>query len=145
MKAIFEASPREDALRVMEAARVYRVLDRPWVIVTGGIGSGPHTDAERMAQELETGAERDASPHARKRIQARRLSPFLNHARIRPALRLPKPPIRVESHRVVGHLSQLSMDFIGRKSHAHNNLRQSALRTVKTDRFVSPTLFTHTE
>jgi uncharacterized SAM-binding protein YcdF (DUF218 family) len=50
---MFEVSPREDALRIMEAARVYRVLDRPWVIVTGGLGTTRHTDADRMAVELE--------------------------------------------------------------------------------------------
>jgi uncharacterized SAM-binding protein YcdF (DUF218 family) len=49
---LFETSTREDALRMMEAARVYRVLDRPWVIVTGGLGSERHTEAERMADEL---------------------------------------------------------------------------------------------
>jgi uncharacterized SAM-binding protein YcdF (DUF218 family) len=49
---LFEASSREDALRMMEAARVYRVLDRPWVVVTGGLGSERHTQAERMAEEL---------------------------------------------------------------------------------------------
>lgn len=49
---VFDTSPREDALRMMEAARMYRVLDRPWVIVTGGVGSERHTDAERMAEEL---------------------------------------------------------------------------------------------
>ena len=50
---VFEVSPREDALRVMEAARVYRALDKPWVIVTGGVGSGRRTEAVRMAAELE--------------------------------------------------------------------------------------------
>jgi uncharacterized SAM-binding protein YcdF (DUF218 family) len=50
---VFEASPREDALRMMEAARVYRVLDRPLVIVTGGGGSARQTEAARMASELE--------------------------------------------------------------------------------------------
>jgi uncharacterized SAM-binding protein YcdF (DUF218 family) len=49
----FEVSTREDALRIMEAARVYRVLDRPWVIVTGGLGTTRHTEAGRMAEELE--------------------------------------------------------------------------------------------
>jgi uncharacterized SAM-binding protein YcdF (DUF218 family) len=49
---LFEASPREDALRMMEAARVYRVLDHPWVIVTGGLGSERYTEAARMAGEL---------------------------------------------------------------------------------------------
>jgi uncharacterized SAM-binding protein YcdF (DUF218 family) len=48
----FETSTPEDALRMMEAARVYRVLDRPWVIVTGGYGSPRHTEAARMASEL---------------------------------------------------------------------------------------------
>jgi len=50
---VVEVSPREDALRVMEAARVYRALDKPWVIVTGGVGSGYRTEAERMKAELE--------------------------------------------------------------------------------------------
>jgi uncharacterized SAM-binding protein YcdF (DUF218 family) len=48
-----EVSPREDALRIMEAARVYRALDKPWVIVTGGVASGYRTEAERMKAELE--------------------------------------------------------------------------------------------
>ena len=48
-----EISTREDALRTMEAARVYRLLDRPWVIVTGGLGIRRRTDAEHMAIELE--------------------------------------------------------------------------------------------
>ena len=51
---VLEVSPREDALRVMEAARVYRALDKPWVIVTGGMGNGYRAEAERMAAELET-------------------------------------------------------------------------------------------
>jgi uncharacterized SAM-binding protein YcdF (DUF218 family) len=32
---------------------VYRALDKPWVIVTGGVGSGYRTEAERMKAELE--------------------------------------------------------------------------------------------
>src|SRR5258707_6996805 len=50
---MFEVSSREDALRVMEAARVYHVLDTPWVIVTGGLGTNRHTEGARMAGELE--------------------------------------------------------------------------------------------
>jgi uncharacterized SAM-binding protein YcdF (DUF218 family) len=49
----YEVSTREAALRIMEAARVYRVLDRPWVIVTGGLGTTSHTEAGWMAKELE--------------------------------------------------------------------------------------------
>jgi uncharacterized SAM-binding protein YcdF (DUF218 family) len=47
-----EVSTREDALRILEAARVYRVLDTPWVIVTGGLGSDRQTEAALMAEEL---------------------------------------------------------------------------------------------
>jgi uncharacterized SAM-binding protein YcdF (DUF218 family) len=50
---LFEVSPREDALRIMEAVRVYHALDKPWVIVTGGMGSGRRTEAVRMGAELE--------------------------------------------------------------------------------------------
>ena len=49
----FEVSTPEDALRMMEGARVYRLLDHPLVIVSGGFGSGRHTEAARMATELE--------------------------------------------------------------------------------------------
>lgn len=49
---LFEVSTREDALRMMEAARVYRVLDHPWVVVTGGYGPPNRTEAARMAEEL---------------------------------------------------------------------------------------------
>ena len=49
----FEVSTPEDALRMMEGARVYRLLDHPLVIVSGGFGSGRHTEAARMAAELE--------------------------------------------------------------------------------------------
>jgi uncharacterized SAM-binding protein YcdF (DUF218 family) len=50
----FDVSPREDALRIMEAARVYRALDKPWVVVTGGLGTSRQTEAARMAEELVT-------------------------------------------------------------------------------------------
>ena len=39
---------------VMEGARVYRVLDKPWMIVTGGLGSTRQTEAAHMAVELES-------------------------------------------------------------------------------------------
>jgi uncharacterized SAM-binding protein YcdF (DUF218 family) len=42
-------APREDALRVLEAARVYRTLGRPWVVATGGYRPG---EAAHMAEEL---------------------------------------------------------------------------------------------
>jgi uncharacterized SAM-binding protein YcdF (DUF218 family) len=48
----FEVSSREDALRIMEAARVYRALEQPWVVVTGGLPGGRETEAARMADEL---------------------------------------------------------------------------------------------
>ena len=48
---VYEVSDREDALRVMEAARVYRLLNAPWVIVTGG-GGAIHTLSEHMSAEL---------------------------------------------------------------------------------------------
>jgi uncharacterized SAM-binding protein YcdF (DUF218 family) len=51
---MLEISTREDALRVMEGARVYRVLDQPWVIVTGGLGSTRQTEAAHMAAELQS-------------------------------------------------------------------------------------------
>lgn len=35
-----EALSDQSALRVLEAARIYRLLDRPWVIVTGGLVGG---------------------------------------------------------------------------------------------------------
>ena len=47
-----EISTREDALRVMEAARVFRVLGNPWLVATGGLGIRRRTDAEHMALEL---------------------------------------------------------------------------------------------
>jgi uncharacterized SAM-binding protein YcdF (DUF218 family) len=49
---VYDAANREHALRMLEAARVYRVLDRPWVIVTGGRGSERRTDAYQMFQAL---------------------------------------------------------------------------------------------
>jgi len=49
---VVEVSPREDALRTLEAARVYRALDKPWVVVTGGDAPGRRSEAEHMKDEL---------------------------------------------------------------------------------------------
>jgi len=49
---VVEVSPREDALRTLEAARVYRTLDKPWVVVTGGDAPGRRSEAAHMADEL---------------------------------------------------------------------------------------------
>jgi uncharacterized SAM-binding protein YcdF (DUF218 family) len=45
-----DVSPREDTLRVLEAARVYLVLEKPWVVVTGGYDH--RSEAAHMAEEL---------------------------------------------------------------------------------------------
>ena len=49
---VYTASERQHALRIMEAARVYRVLDRPWVIVTGSFANERITESEYMALDL---------------------------------------------------------------------------------------------
>jgi len=48
----FEAIPREEALRIMEATRVYGLLDKPWVVVTGGYHPARLTEAAYMAEQL---------------------------------------------------------------------------------------------
>ena len=48
-----DVSTREDALRTLEAGRLYHLLDRPWVIVSGGFGVERHTEAAHLAAELE--------------------------------------------------------------------------------------------
>jgi uncharacterized SAM-binding protein YcdF (DUF218 family) len=49
--ATLQAGSREHSLRALEAARVYHVLDRPWVIVTGSLApDGP--EATQMARSL---------------------------------------------------------------------------------------------
>ena len=50
---VYEASSREHALRMLEAARVYRLMDRPWVVVSGGLGSEHRTEAHYIADDLE--------------------------------------------------------------------------------------------
>jgi uncharacterized SAM-binding protein YcdF (DUF218 family) len=50
---VFEAATREHALRVLEAARVYRLLDRPWVVVTGSLGPERVGESVYMAQALQ--------------------------------------------------------------------------------------------
>ena len=46
------AGNREHSLRALEAARVYRVLDRPWVIVTGMLGQESRAEGEEMSRTL---------------------------------------------------------------------------------------------
>ena len=46
------AGSREHVLRALEAARVYRVLNRPWVIVTGMLGQQPRPEGEEMSRTL---------------------------------------------------------------------------------------------
>jgi uncharacterized SAM-binding protein YcdF (DUF218 family) len=49
---VYTGAQRQHALRIMEAARVYRVLDRPWVIVTGTFDNGSVTESGLMAMDL---------------------------------------------------------------------------------------------
>jgi uncharacterized SAM-binding protein YcdF (DUF218 family) len=46
------AGSREHSLRALEAARVYRLLDRPWVIVSGSLGSDSTSEAVQMRRSL---------------------------------------------------------------------------------------------
>ena len=48
--AVFHAASREHSLRVLEAARVYRVLDRPWVIVSGRLFGGGGASGEVVSE-----------------------------------------------------------------------------------------------
>ena len=56
--AVFHAASREHSTRVLEAARVYRVLDHPWVIVSGrligstGAQGEPVSEAALMRSSL---------------------------------------------------------------------------------------------
>jgi uncharacterized SAM-binding protein YcdF (DUF218 family) len=57
---IYTAPKREHALRVMEAARVYRLLNHPWVIVTGSQGNERGSEAHYLAIDLNNlGVDRD--------------------------------------------------------------------------------------
>lgn len=47
------AGNREHSLRALEAARVYRALDRPWVIVTGTLGQDTRPEGSEMARSLQ--------------------------------------------------------------------------------------------
>ena len=49
---VYAGATREHALRMMEAARVYRALDRPWVFVSGSLGNERVGEAHYMAVEL---------------------------------------------------------------------------------------------
>jgi uncharacterized SAM-binding protein YcdF (DUF218 family) len=49
---VYTGAKREHALRIMEAARVYHVLDRPWVIVTGSLGNERIAESGYMAADL---------------------------------------------------------------------------------------------
>lgn len=44
---------REGGLRLLEAARIYRILNRPWVIVTGGSTFSGRSEAQVLAKGLE--------------------------------------------------------------------------------------------
>jgi uncharacterized SAM-binding protein YcdF (DUF218 family) len=50
--AMLHAGSREHSLRALEAARVYHVLDRPWVVVTGSLASEPGNEAMHMTASL---------------------------------------------------------------------------------------------
>lgn len=50
--ATMQAANREHSLRALEAARVYHLLDRPWVIVTGSLAPEPISEAANMARSL---------------------------------------------------------------------------------------------
>lgn len=49
----FGVPTREGSLRVLEAARLHRLLDGAPIIVTGGLGSSQYTEAGMMAYQLE--------------------------------------------------------------------------------------------
>jgi uncharacterized SAM-binding protein YcdF (DUF218 family) len=49
---VYSGATREHALRMLEAARVYRALDHPWVIVSGGFGNERTSQAHFMAVGL---------------------------------------------------------------------------------------------
>ena len=50
--AMLQTGSREHSLRALEASRVYHVLDRPWVIVTGSLGPQRKPEAAQMARSL---------------------------------------------------------------------------------------------
>lgn len=49
----FGAPTREGSLRVLEAARLHRLLDGVPIIATGGLGSSQYSEAGMMAHQLE--------------------------------------------------------------------------------------------
>lgn len=50
--AALQASSREHSLRALEAARVYHLLDRPWVIVSGSLAPERMSEGAHMARSL---------------------------------------------------------------------------------------------
>lgn len=50
--ATLQSGSREHSLRALEAARVYHILDRPWVIATGSLGPQRRSEAAQMARSL---------------------------------------------------------------------------------------------
>ena len=50
--AALQVGSREHSLRVLEAARVYHLLDKPWVIVSGALVPGWPSEAANMARTL---------------------------------------------------------------------------------------------
>ena len=51
--ASYDAPTRDGALRVLEAARLHRLLGGVPIIPTGGLGSSQHSEAALMAHQLE--------------------------------------------------------------------------------------------
>jgi uncharacterized SAM-binding protein YcdF (DUF218 family) len=51
--AAYGAPTREGSLRVLEAARLHRVLGRVPIVATGGLGSSQYSEAGLMAHQLE--------------------------------------------------------------------------------------------
>ncbi|HKY22134.1 MAG TPA: YdcF family protein [Vicinamibacterales bacterium] len=50
--ATLQAGNREHSLRALEAARVYHVLDKPWVIVSGSLAPERWSEGAQMARSL---------------------------------------------------------------------------------------------
>jgi uncharacterized SAM-binding protein YcdF (DUF218 family) len=50
--AVLQAGSREHSLRALEAARVYHLLDRPWIVVSGSLAPEALTEATHMARSL---------------------------------------------------------------------------------------------
>lgn len=51
---VFDVGSPEYSRRMLEAARVYRLLDPQWVVVTGGLGSERRNEAQLMSEGLQS-------------------------------------------------------------------------------------------